>query len=233
MVCPNCGKKNKDSSRYCSQCGMDLHNYSGSVHQSSDRFPLLAMVVILFMMSCLIAVMIFFIWYRRHDGTQKVVKTETAAPNNNQNNEKNQPDTEAVTQATTEVTTEEATKASVAQTEADRNQTQYSPPATTAAKYDTDSSSYNYYIISGSDSRYISRSELTGLSKKELRLALNEIYARKGRMFKDDELQAYFDSQSWYQPRIAASDFNESILNEYERANIDTIAAYQSEKGYR
>lgn len=89
------------------------------------------------------------------------------------------------------------------------------------------------YILYGSDSRYISKSELYGLSATDCRLARNEIYARHGRMFDDDMLQSYFNTKSWYYPSIEPDDFNESMLNKYEKANTQTIAEYEKEQGYR
>ena len=52
-------------------------------------------------------------------------------------------------------------------------------------------------------------------------------------MFDDEELQAYFDSCSWYRGSIRPEDFDDSVLNEYEMANRDLIVEYEKEKGYR
>ena len=38
------------------------------------------------------------------------------------------------------------------------------------------------------------------MSTYDLWIARNEIFARHGRMFKDPDLQAYFNSKSWYTP---------------------------------
>jgi hypothetical protein len=89
------------------------------------------------------------------------------------------------------------------------------------------------YILPGSDTRYISESELYGFSAWECRLARNEIYARHGRMFDDDALSEYFYSQDWYYPSIDPDDFSESMLNKYEKANTETITEYEKEMGYR
>ena len=64
-------------------------------------------------------------------------------------------------------------------------------------------------------------------SKSELRLARNEIFARHGRMFDDQELQDYFNSKSWYRGTIRPEDFSESMLSETEKANIETIKKYE------
>ncbi|MGN0350744.1 MAG: YARHG domain-containing protein, partial [Roseburia sp.] len=89
------------------------------------------------------------------------------------------------------------------------------------------------YILPESNSRYLSKSELEGLSAEECRLARNEIYARYGRKFDDEVLQSYFNSCDWYIPTIEAGDFQESMLNDYEVANRDLIVEYEQEQSYR
>ena len=89
------------------------------------------------------------------------------------------------------------------------------------------------YILVGSDIRYISESELTGLTEDQLRYARNEIYARHGRRFDDAGLQSYFDSKDWYNGTISPEDFEEASLSEVEKANLETIVAYESAQGYR
>lgn len=83
------------------------------------------------------------------------------------------------------------------------------------------------YVIEGSDTRYLTKEDVAGLTKEQLRYARNEIYARHGRRFKDQELQQYFDSKSWYQGTIDPDSFNESVLNDCERDNIDLIKKYE------
>lgn len=93
--------------------------------------------------------------------------------------------------------------------------------------YDSD------YILPDSDTDYISRSDLYGMSKEELTLALNEIYARYGLMFNTTSIQQYFNSKDWYVPSIKPGHFDDSQFNDYERHNVDTIVNYMKEKGYR
>ena len=89
------------------------------------------------------------------------------------------------------------------------------------------------YILPQSDSSYLTKSDLRGMSKTEVRYALNELYARHGRMFDDEELQAYFDSKEWYSGDIEPDDFSESVFNKYETANKDFIVEYMEDKGWR
>lgn len=88
------------------------------------------------------------------------------------------------------------------------------------------------YVIPDSSTRYISEADLQGLTAEELRIARNEIYARHGRMFKDEALQAYFNEKSWYTGTIAPDNFTQSMLNAVEIANTKTISDYESKMGY-
>ena len=112
----------------------------------------------------------------------------------------------------------------------DSKSTGDSPGSTTEPK--TTTSTNSGYVIPDSSSRYISASELTGLSAWECRIARNEIYARHGRRFRDSSLQSYFNNCSWYSGTIAPDSFNESVLNAYEKANVQTIKKYEQAHGY-
>lgn len=92
------------------------------------------------------------------------------------------------------------------------------------------------YIIPDSDTRKISESELYGLSEHESWLALNEIYARHGRLFARQEFADYFESKPWYNGYIDGTVFDanaNSYLNSTEQANIATIVEYQKKMGWR
>lgn len=86
------------------------------------------------------------------------------------------------------------------------------------------------YIFPNSHQVYLKESELLNLSDDALRLAKNEIYARHGRRFQDQDLQIYFEGKSWYHGTVEASAFDESVFNQYEKANVVLI---QKEQGKR
>lgn len=86
------------------------------------------------------------------------------------------------------------------------------------------------YILPESNSRYYDSYELSELSKGELRLARNEIYARHGRMFETEDLNQYFSSQPWYTGYLSADEFDESVFNGYEKANLELIKSVEDEK---
>lgn len=89
------------------------------------------------------------------------------------------------------------------------------------------------YVVPGSDTQYITMADLKGLSAEECRIARNEIYARHGRKFDDEGLQAYFNGKEWYHGTIDPDDFREDMLNEYELANRDLIVEFEKKSGYR
>lgn len=92
----------------------------------------------------------------------------------------------------------------------------------------------NSYIFSNSASSYLSQSDVDSLSDNELNLALNEIYARRGRIFKDDSIASYFDSKSWYEPKYSADEFSQNVtFNSYEQANIQLMVNEQKDRGLR
>ena len=120
---------------------------------------------------------------------------------------------------------------------ADEIHTTPTRPKTTKPKESTAPSTTNSatseYLLPDSASRRLTKSDISGFNRETLNLALNEIYARHGRKFSDPTINTYFESKSWYHPTIAAKDFDDSILNQFETYNVKLITNYQSEMGYR
>lgn len=81
----------------------------------------------------------------------------------------------------------------------------------------------NEYIFPQSADSYLSRSDLDGMTADEVQMAINEIYARHHRKFILQDVQAYFDAKSWYSGTIEAEDFDVSVMNVYEGANINLM----------
>ena len=86
------------------------------------------------------------------------------------------------------------------------------------------------YVLSDSSSRTYSNAELEAMSDYELYLSRNEIFARHGRIFKNSDLQEYFGSKSWYDPRYTPEEFSESMLNANEKANIERMAKIEQDR---
>jgi len=79
------------------------------------------------------------------------------------------------------------------------------------------------FLFADSNVRYLTRPELQKLSADRLHLARNEIFARKGRYFKDDALRTYFSQFPWYEPHAW-----DVPLGPVERANVDLIQSIEA-----
>ena len=84
------------------------------------------------------------------------------------------------------------------------------------------------YVLPYSSTRELTDDDLRRLTKNELRLARNEIYARYGRVFRDQSLQKYFDSKPWYKniPKLPLG--MDPTLTKLERSNIELIQVYEA-----
>ena len=88
------------------------------------------------------------------------------------------------------------------------------------------------YIFPNSDTEYLTKSDLSGMSKSEINLAKNELYARHGRKFKSKELQEYFESKDWYVPKYSPKQWDKKgdtfFFNKYEIKNRDLLKKYEN-----
>ena len=80
----------------------------------------------------------------------------------------------------------------------------------------------NGYILADSSERLLSEEEIDELSKYELYLAVQEIYARHGKKFSDPVLYWHFNNQEWYKPYHFL--FYEETLSEIETENIRLLS---------
>jgi hypothetical protein len=68
----------------------------------------------------------------------------------------------------------------------------------------------------------INENELKFFSKDQLRILRNSLYAWHGFIFSSKDMIDFFNKQSWYRPN---NSFNENLLSENERKNIELIRA--------
>ena len=73
--------------------------------------------------------------------------------------------------------------------------------------------------------QYYTKENFENEPKLVIHLAKNEIYARHGYIFKNEDLYKYFMGCVWYNPTCKAEDFDDSVLNEYEKANLEILAS--------
>ena len=113
---------------------------------------------------------------------------------------------------------------------------------------DSEGESENVYLVKGNDTgsnpyekadhlaytnsvRY-TWDELSCLDSYGLCITRNEIYARHGRMFTDQDIQNYFNKQEWYVAQTASAAFDYSVLNDVEQYNVELIHSYELQQGY-
>lgn len=108
------------------------------------------------------------------------------------------------------------------------------PVQATKAQQNQSNGTDNSYIFANSSSSYLSKSDVSALSDNNLNLALNEIYARRGRIFKDSALSSYFGSKSWYTPKYTSEEFLKNVtFNDYEQKNLQLMIDEQKSRGLR
>lgn len=102
---------------------------------------------------------------------------------------------------------------------------------TMSFKVHAEAKAYEPYILPNSSTMYLPNSDVLEMPLQVLCYGKNEIYARHGRKFSSQELQNYFNNQSWYYGTIEPGDFSESVLNTYEAANVKDLTAREKELG--
>lgn len=80
------------------------------------------------------------------------------------------------------------------------------------------------FIFYDSSYRLLNSVEASTLSSAQAQHAINEIYARYGRAFKNSQIRAYFQSTEWY---IENPSYSDSYLNDIEKANITLLTKYR------
>lgn len=86
------------------------------------------------------------------------------------------------------------------------------------------------YILPNSNTEKLTRADLQGLTKDQLRLARNEIFARHGAIFGTKDLDDYFATKSWYRPEIPISQFYDRVeMSMTEEANVSLILTVEAE----
>lgn len=199
MLCPKCGAEVRGEDTFCDQCGYSL--------KRRKRTFLPAIVTLALI---LIAVGGTAVWIVMDDyHTLEEVQAQYQETKNSLMEEN----------ITIVQSAQDAQDESVSEEEETGAQEE-EPESTQIPEQDQ-------YILPESNSRYLTDSDIDGMSLREINYAKNEIYARHGRKFKSEELQTYFDSKSWYTGKYEPEDFDEnyssSMLNTYEKKNAEFL----------
>ncbi|MFN3517696.1 MAG: YARHG domain-containing protein [Novosphingobium sp.] len=82
------------------------------------------------------------------------------------------------------------------------------------------------FTFPDSSTRRLTEADISQLGPATLRIARNEIYARKGRRFRNQELARYFSQFAWYRPTA-----DEVALTAIERANVELLTRAERRYG--
>lgn len=79
--------------------------------------------------------------------------------------------------------------------------------------------------------RDLTATEVVSLDKDQRRLLRNYIFARHGYIFKDPQLQNYFNQFDWYHGQFTSADQVSSTFNAVEKSNVDRLVDKSSSSG--
>lgn len=71
---------------------------------------------------------------------------------------------------------------------------------------------------------YIEEEDFKDYPPVLLHILKNEIYARHGYIFQNEDLNNYFRGMIWYKPQYEPAEFDVSVFNEIEKHNLDILA---------
>lgn len=223
MYCRKCGQKLKETSRFCKKCGTPVMMESTIEDEviipmkHKKRWPIVLMI---FFGVFLIILAAFILKYKMNQISEQSEVPDNQVIANEWSSQTDDFETDFSTDNSEEDISESVEKEV---SEEDQKQTEETEMQDEASEY----------FIPDSDSKYLTMKDLEGYSADDCRIARNELFARHGRKFTDENLKSYFESKSWYEGTIEPEDFDDSVFNEYEIANRDLIVEYEKEKGYR
>ena len=249
MVCPACGAESRPGSRTCSGCGKKLPLNSDSAVKFYRRKKTpgeIAAIVLLTLGALLVlTAAIMFLVGTLSDVSEKepaeqtqevsielekeldvVVEDPIKRPGTEEEKDPSEAETEQTDETEPETETEQTDDPTEEEqpTEEQEEQPEEEAPAQEQEeepKEEKPSVSQTEWFFPDSSERLLTDADVVGLSKAELQIARNEIYARHGRKFNNPDLQAWFNSCSWYNGTVAPGDFDEqAVFNATELANV-------------
>lgn len=217
MKCKKCGTIAAPGDLFCMNCGASI-DFSDNKKKTNMTAVIIAVAAVAVVLIVAIAVVICFVVGKNSSSETAVATSQTT--------------TVAETEKTT--SSEQTTYNLVSDIETTTVPTTVAERTTknqTVPQFSYDD--YRDQFLFDSANKYITNAYLSGCTRDEITVILNEIYARHGYIFKDAELRAYFNSQSWYYGTTSSLDEAASHFNSIERKNVDTIYLYMKAMGWR
>ena len=85
----------------------------------------------------------------------------------------------------------------------------------------------DYFLYDRVISKVIPDKDIKAMSQDEIQLAINEIYAAHGNIFKTESLNVYFSQKSWYKPKKNITNIEDYFINDYEKKNFKNLVKYR------
>lgn len=254
MYCDKCGSYIPDGMEYCSTCGQPVgraaYHHSGGAVAAKNHTPVIVGIIIAVALVLVAGIIAFTVMsHDRQEAQIAQLQKETAEAKA----DSEKADREGSSASPSTTTSGSAASSGSAQTASTGNGssgTQDTPSvheSTTVNNvnnyyyYGTDHVSGTYYssvTSSGylwpTDTTYISYSDLNGYDSDTVAAIRNEIYARHGYAFQTTRWRNYFNNKSWYHRDPGCTmDVARTRMNAIEKANVDTIVAYEEAHGWR
>ena len=213
MRCPRCGSSVSDAESFCPYCGEQM---TDDVIAKSNKPLLIAMSAIV--LALLVVTFLAFTGkFTPHDDEPEYAAAAMTP--------------EEAAEIAAPAASPAASPAAESTAEPTLTPQPTSPPEPTPSPSPSPTSAAGgTYILPDSDSRMLTEADLENLGERELMLARNEIFARHGFIFTTQWIQGYFLTQGWYRGTTPANQFDSSVFNSYERANVDLILRIEAER---
>lgn len=214
MFCTNCGAKNKDEARFCTSCGSPLNRRVNNnentmkMHYIKEELENIEPVyeeepksnkgIKVFLITLFSIIGLSAVCFI---GYKIAIEASSPKP---------------------PVTAENKAPAKEEKKEEDSNKSN----VIYGENKDESNKNNGDYILPESDSKMLTKEDISSLSKERLAYARNEIYARHGYVFNSQAYKDYFGSKPWYSenPNFKG---NESELNSFEKANVKLIKSME------
>lgn len=244
--CANCQNQNKDEYRFCLSCGEPRPQKPASVprpaedsakKKESGGVPTAVLVFIaVVLVAAIVLVIVFFPRLSALNSAssqeEDTQETESRRSRRTENAAEASPASESGGTSTYVIGGDQPPESTAT---ADITPDSVVTPEPTAIPVVTPSPSPSpspvpagEYLLPDSAVRYLTEDDLKGLTWEQCCLARNEIFARHGRIFVTPQIAAYFQGKDWYHGTVSAAAFDESVFNQFEKANISFISNYES-----
>lgn len=251
--CTGCGAPLKGDTAFCTRCGKPVGGASAASPQrvaaaapaaahpkqagqprqggqeKSNKGLIIGLIAAGVVLLAAAGVVLFLLLGPSAGSSEQVVEevpatAEDASRDESSADEENATDPAELEAGDAEVAAPESADAEAASGETPAPEPEPAPAAEPAA---------SEYILPDSDTHAYTTSELSALSDWELFVARNEIFARHGRGFLNQELAQYFGEKSWYAQRYSPEEFDAmpSPLSAVEKQNTETMLALEQSRG--